>query len=87
MYPCVKVNGVKYYLDGDRVFSRNRRLYEEDHWECQFENQNLLDRVNTRRMLGTVPEPKKASHRQGNDDLRKRGFHRPGSATDYPEGH
>ena len=39
---------------GDRVFSRNRRLYEEDHWETQFENQNLLDRVNTRRMLGTI---------------------------------
>jgi len=39
---------------GDRVFSRNHRLYEEDHWECQFENQNLLDRVNTRRMLGTI---------------------------------
>lgn len=40
--------------DGDRVFSRNKRLYEEDHWECQFENQNLLDRVSTRRMLGTI---------------------------------
>lgn len=39
---------------GDRVFSRNHRLYEEDHWETQFENQNLLDRVNTRRMLGTI---------------------------------
>jgi len=39
---------------GDRIFSRNKRLYEEDHWECQFENQNLLDRVNTRRMLGTI---------------------------------
>lgn len=40
--------------EGERVFSRNKRLYEEDHWECQFENQNLLDRVNTRRMLGTI---------------------------------
>ena len=40
--------------DGDRVFSRNHRLYEDDHWECQFENQNLLDRVKTRRMLGTI---------------------------------
>ena len=40
--------------DGERVFSRNRRLYEDNHWECQFENQNLLDRVKTRRMLGTI---------------------------------
>ena len=40
--------------DGQRVFSRNQRLYDEDHWECQFENQNLLDRVRTRRMLGTI---------------------------------
>ena len=39
---------------GARVFSRNHRLYDEDHWETQFENQNLLDRVNTRRMLGTI---------------------------------
>lgn len=40
--------------DGGRVFSRNNRLYEETHWEYQLENQNLLDRVNTRRMLGTI---------------------------------
>ena len=40
--------------DGNSVFSRNHRLYESDHWDYQLENQNLVDRVATRRMLGTI---------------------------------
>lgn len=40
--------------EGNSVFSRNNRLYESDHWDYQLENQNLVDRVATRRMLGTI---------------------------------
>ena len=54
--------------EGERVFSRNHRLYAEDHWECQFENQNLLDRVSTRRMLGTIGHHDK---KVDDDDLAK----------------
>ena len=40
--------------NGCSVFSRNKRLYESDFWEYQLENRNLMDRVHTRRMLGTI---------------------------------
>lgn len=40
--------------DGERVFSRNNRLYEDNHWDTQFTNQNFVDRLRTRRMLGTI---------------------------------
>lgn len=40
--------------EGDRVFSRNNRLYEDNHWDTQFMNQNFVDRLRTRRMLGTI---------------------------------
>ena len=40
--------------DGNSVFSRNRRLYESNFWCYQLENANVTDRVDTRRMLGTI---------------------------------
>ena len=40
--------------EGNSVFSRNNRLYESNFWCYQLENSNLVDRVNTRRMLGTI---------------------------------
>lgn len=41
-------------ITGKRVFSRNNRLYESDHWEYQLDNLNFSDRLNSRRMLGTI---------------------------------
>ena len=40
--------------EGDRVFSRNRRLYESDHWDYQLENVNFMNKVQSRRMLGMI---------------------------------
>ncbi len=40
--------------DGERVFSRNHRLYESDHWDYQLENMNFMDKVKSRRMLGMI---------------------------------
>lgn len=54
--------------DGERVFSRNKRLYECDHWEYQLENMNFFNRVHTRRMLGMIGhEDKKIT----DEDLRE----------------
>ena len=39
---------------GERVFSRNHRLYESDHWDYQLENENFMNKVHTRRMLGMI---------------------------------
>lgn len=36
------------------VMSRNGRLYEEDHWPFILENLNVANKVETRRMLGTI---------------------------------
>lgn len=48
--------------DGERVFSRNKRLYDSDHWDYQMENMNFVSRVNSRRMLGMIGhEDKKIS--------------------------
>ena len=40
--------------DGERVFSRNNRLYESDHWDYQLENMNFYNKVHSRRMLGMI---------------------------------
>ena len=40
--------------EGERVFSRNHRLYESDHWDYQLENVNFMDKVKSRRMLGMI---------------------------------
>ena len=54
--------------DGERVFSRNKRLYESDHWAYQLENMNFFNRVHSRRMLGMIGhEDKKIT----DEDLRE----------------
>lgn len=48
--------------DGQRIFSRNKRLYESDHWDYQLENFNFANKVQSRRMLGMIGhEDKKVS--------------------------
>lgn len=54
--------------DGERVYSRNKRLYESDHWEYQLDNLNFYNRVHSRRMLGMIGhEDKKIT----DEDLRE----------------
>ena len=36
------------------VMSRNGRLYDEDHWPFILENLNVANKIETRRMLGTI---------------------------------
>lgn len=40
--------------DGERVYSRNKRLYDVDHWAYQLNERGLLNRVNNRDMAGTI---------------------------------
>lgn len=35
-------------------FSRNNRLYEQDHWNIQLENLQFQDRIKSRDLLGTI---------------------------------
>ena len=54
--------------EGERVFSRNHRLYESDHWDYQLDNMNFFNRVHSRRMLGMIGhEDKKIT----DEDLRE----------------
>ena len=40
--------------DGERVYSRNKRLYDVDHWAFQLNERGLTNRVNNRDMAGTI---------------------------------
>ena len=40
--------------DGEKVFSRNKRYYDTDHWQYQLTERGLSQRVLTRDMVGTI---------------------------------